>query len=262
MDAVRKDARFGGINRLYGNAGREKLRRSHVCVIGIGGVGCWVVEALARSGVGKLTLVDLDDLCETNINRQLHALTETVGQLKVEAMKSRVLSINPVCEVHCVTEFFSAETSEQILATPFDFVVDAIDNATNKIALISECRRRGLPIICSGSAGGRRKAEMVRLSDIADCTHDRLISRVREKLRKEHNFPPPGKKFGVPCVFSPEPPVFPQSDGCVAATRQPGAELGIGCDTGYGTASFIVGTFGFLLAGHVVNALANSEPQP
>ena len=169
------ETRFGGIARLYGTDGLQKLRAAHVCVVGIGGVGTWAVEALARSGIGALTLVDLDEICVTNINRQSHALTETVGRAKVEVMAERIRAINPDCRVTAEQKFFNAQTSEELLAPKFDFVLDAIDNMPNKVLLLVQCREKNLPVIACGGAGGRRELTSVRLGDLSKASHDKLL---------------------------------------------------------------------------------------
>ncbi len=248
---VEADSRFGGIQRLYSAAALERLRAAHVCVVGIGGVGSWAVEALARSGIGHLTLVDLDDVCVSNINRQLHALEGTIGRPKVEVMAERARAINPACQTRPVTEFFTAETSDAILAHGFDYLVDCIDNVPNKCLLIARARDRQIPLVTTGAAGGRRDSLALRLADLAETTHDALLAQVRKRLRDEFGFPSePGKPFGVPCIFSPEPPARPSD--CA-----PGSHLRLDCESGYGTASFVTGAFGLAAAGHVVSALAH-----
>lgn len=252
------EARFGGIARLYGAAGGERLRRAHVAVVGIGGVGSWTVEALARSGVGALTLIDLDEVCVSNVNRQIHALTGTVGAAKVEVMAERARTINPECRVSAVSEFFTATNAGKLLAPGFDCVVDAIDSLTNKCRLIAACCERTIPVIACGAAGGRRDATAVRVADLAHVTHDRLLSEVRKQLRKEHGFPRDGKKMGVECVYSPEPPVFPAKDGSVCASpadADVGEERKLNCNLGLGSATFVTGSFGFAAAGVVVGRL-------
>ncbi len=251
--------RFGGIGRLFGTAALARLRSAHVCVVGIGGVGSWAVEALARSGIGKLTLIDLDEVCVSNVNRQLHALNDAVGRAKVEVMAERVRGINPECDVRAVTEFFTEANAAELLATRFDYVVDAIDSVGNKCRLIALCRERGLPIVVCGGAGGRRDATQVRVSDLAATSHDRLLQKVRDTLRKDFGFPRGKIKFGIDCVHSPEAPVFPQCDGGVAATREEGSDLRLNCESGFGTATFVTGTFGFVAAQVVVRALAETE---
>lgn len=251
------DQRFGGIKRLYGSDGLERLSRAHVCVVGIGGVGSWAAEALARTAVGELTLVDLDEVCVSNINRQLHALDGEIGNAKVMAMANRIQAINPLCKVHAVQEFFTSANADKILSTPFDAVLDAIDNVPNKCLLIAKCREKGIPIVTTGGAGGRRDATRIQVADLALTTHDGLLQSVRKKLRDEFNFPrEPKKLFGVDCVFSTEPQVFPHSDGTVCAQREAGSDLRLNCDSGYGTATFLTGTFGFIAAQRVVEKVA------
>jgi tRNA threonylcarbamoyladenosine dehydratase len=254
------EARFGGILRLYGRDGQECLRRAHVCIIGIGGVGSWAVEALARTGIGTLTLVDLDDVCISNVNRQLHAVTGEFGKPKVEVMAARVQLINPDCVVHAQQMLFTAATAEQILAPRHDCVLDAIDRTTMKALLIAGCRQRNLPIVVTGGAGGRRDPMALCVEDLARTTHDRLLSTTRNLLRAEHDFPrDPKKKFGVECVYSPEPQTYPAKDGSVCARPEPGTRRRLDCRTGYGTACFVTGAFGFAAAAQVVKAIV--EPK-
>jgi tRNA A37 threonylcarbamoyladenosine dehydratase len=254
------ETRFGGIARLYGKGGLEELRAAHVGVIGIGGVGAWAAEALARSGIGALTLVDLDEVCASNINRQLHALTETVGRAKVEVMAERIRAINPDCRVTAEQKFFNAQTAAELLAPKYDFVLDAIDSVTNKVLLLAQCRERNLPAVACGGAGGRRDATQIRAADLAKVTHDRLLAEVRRKLRKEFSFTADGSPMGVECVFSAEAPVFAQPDGSVCenrATREDGTRLN--CNGGLGSATFVTGAFGFAAAGIVVRKIAENS---
>ena len=248
--------RFGGIARLVSVKGLQRLRAAHVCVVGIGGVGSWTVEALARSGIGALTLIDLDEVCVTNINRQLHALDGTVGRAKVEVMAERVRLINPECRVTPVTEFFTEANAQRLLAPGFDFVVDAIDAVSNKCRLLAHCWQRSLPVISCGAAGGRLDTTTVRVADLADATHDRLLAEVRRRLRQEYGFLSAGRRFGIPAVFSPEAPVLPEPPACGAGGQ--GSELPprLNCEWGYGSATFVTGTFGFAAAGWVVRKLA------
>jgi tRNA A37 threonylcarbamoyladenosine dehydratase len=251
------ETRFGGIARLYGKGGLEKLRAAHVGVIGIGGVGTWAAEALARSGVGALTLVDLDEVCATNINRQLHALTGTVGRAKAVAMAERIRAINPECRVITEQKFFNEQTEEELLTPKFDFILDAIDDVTNKVLLLVRCREKNLSVITSGGAGGRRELTSVRLGDLAQASHDKLLAEVRRRLRQEHGFPAGQSAMAVPCVYSVERTVFPQPDGSVCELRsaaEDGAKLN--CNGGLGSATFVTGAFGFAAAGFIVRKIA------
>jgi tRNA A37 threonylcarbamoyladenosine dehydratase len=265
------DFRFGGIARLYGTATLSRFRAAHVMVVGIGGVGSWVVEALARSGIGRLTLVDLDEVCVSNINRQLHALDSTVGRSKVEVMVERVRTISPEARVEGRVEFFTADTASRLLGLETDsisedrpdFVVDAIDAISNKVRLIALCQGAGIPLVVCGGAGGRRDPTAVRVADLATVTHDRLLSEVRKRLRREHGFSRTSKKLRIECVHSAEAPVFPDRDGQVCATRASDNELPLrlNCESGFGSATQVTGTFGFAAAARVLARLADPIPK-
>lgn len=260
------DVRFAGLARLVGTAGLNRLRLARVAVIGLGGVGSWAVEALARSGLGHLTLVDLDEVCLGNVNRQLPALDGTIGRFKAEVLAERVRAIHPECAVTPAVEFFTEATAERLLAPGFDAVIDAIDAVANKCRLIAACRDRGLPLVVCGGAGGRLDPTRIRITDLAQVTHDRLLNEVRRRLRREHDFPPAGKRMKVACVFSDEPGVVPRRDGTVCAateaTAVPGEEgpRRLNCDWGYGSATFVTGAFGFAAASWVVRRLTASNP--
>ena len=249
-------ARFSGLERLFGTAGLERLHQAHVCVVGLGGVGSWAVEALARSGIGKLTLIDLDDICISNVNRQLHALNGALGKPKVEVIADRILAINPDCVLHPVHAFFTRANAHQILSARFDYVVDAIDSPSKKCLLIAGCRERGIPVIATGASAGRRDPLAVRVADLASTSHDRLLQEVRKKLRVRDGFPREGQPFNVSCVFSSEPPVFPACHGRIADRPDPSLNLRLDCGAGLGTASFVTGTFGFVAASHVVRTIS------
>ena len=255
--------RFGGVGRLVGTAGLDRLRSAHVCVIGVGGVGSWTVEGLARSGLGALTLVDLDDVCITNVNRQLPALDGAMGRPKVDVLAERVHAINPECRVEALTEFFSEQTAERLLSQRFNYVVDAIDNMTNKARLIAGCRERGLSCLTVGAAGGRRDLTQIEVGDLGDAENDLLLRQVRKKLRRDFGFSPGTQKgrmhFDVRCVWSGERPVFPWADGTCASTPEPGSEVEMDCESGFGTAVFVTATFGFAAAGEVVRQIAKSH---
>jgi tRNA A37 threonylcarbamoyladenosine dehydratase len=255
------ERRFGGLGRLYGKKGLEHIRRAHVCVVGLGGVGSWAVEALARSGVGELTLVDLDDVCISNVNRQLHAVTGDLGKPKVEVMAQRVRAINPDCVLHPLQAFFLKSNAEEILKTPFSAVLDAIDSPSRKAVLIALCRERNIPVVTTGGAGGRRAPTAVEVTDLAFASHDRLLREVRRMLRRRHGFPRGDRAFGIECVVSREAVVFPTKDGTVCPQRPESPDLRLDCGSGLGTASFVTGTFGFVAASRIVGSLVGHPGQ-
>ncbi len=250
------DPRFSGIARLYGARGLASLRAARVAVIGVGGVGTWVAESLARSGIGAIDLVDLDDICATNTNRQLHTLGSTVGRPKAATMAERLRDIAPALEVRVIEDFLTEKTVAKILTPELTFVVDAIDGAEHKCTLIRHAQALGLPLVVCGGAGGRRDPSQVRLGDLTDSEGDRLLARVRKVLRQRHGFPRKGR-WRIPCVFSAEPQVFPTGDGETCASRADAAGVArLDCATGYGSSSFLTGTFGLLAASVVVNRIA------
>ncbi len=244
------DQRFGGIGRLYTPQGLEKLRQSHICVIGIGGVGSWAVEALARSGIGKITLIDMDDICVTNINRQIHALSGQIGNLKTEAMQERIKLINPECEVQIIDDFLTKDNLSDYLMRGYDYVIDAIDSVQTKAALIAYCKRNKIKLITTGGAGGQTDPTQIQITDLSKTIQDPLASKVRNILRKEYNFSTnPKRKFGVDCVFSTQPLIFPKmSEGCeVSATMN--------CANGFGATTVVTATFGFFAVSRVIDKL-------
>ncbi len=253
-------ARFSGIERLFGRQGLAHLKRAHICVVGLGGVGSWTAEALARTGIGRLTLIDLDEVCVSNVNRQLPALTQTVGTTKVQVLKDRVAGISPECEVKAVAEFFTASSAERLLEARYSYVIDAIDSLTNKCLLIARCCERNIPVLTAGGAGGRRDPTAVKVADLAFASHDRLLRSVRKVLRQEYGFPSNATlPFRVPSVFSSELPVFPQPDGSVCEQRLLSEDVRMDCNGGLGSAAFVTGTFGFIAAAHVVQEIAGGR---
>jgi len=250
------DFRFSGIARLWGQKGLNALRSAHVCIVGIGGVGSWVAEAIARSGVGEITLVDLDDICTSNVNRQLHALDGAIGQPKVDIMAKRIAAINPDCRVHARHAFYNERTSDELLGVDYDLVIDAIDALYKKCHLIVACKNKQLPLVVVGSAGGRTDPTLVQTADLSRSFHDPLLQKVRKRLRQKYGFPRnERKKFRIDCVFSPEEMIYPQPDGTVCSEKVPEANLKLDCESGYGTASFITGTFGFVAAAVAVRRI-------
>lgn len=255
--------RFSGISRLYGACALERFHQAHVTVIGIGGVGSWIVEALARSGIGHITMVDLDEICVTNVNRQLHAMDGQIGRLKTSAMAERIQAIHPDCQITEKQTFYSEKNADELLASSPDVVIDAIDAVRQKCHLIAECKTRGIPIVTVGAAGGRRDPSCIQIADLAMTCHDALLLQTRKNLRSHHDFPkaPTGKKikkFGVTAVFSTESPVFPQCDGSVSTQRPEGTNLRLSCESGYGTATPVTATFGMIAAAQALEILQKS----
>jgi tRNA threonylcarbamoyladenosine dehydratase len=257
-------ARFSGIDRLYGRGAAQWLSGRRVCVVGIGGVGSWLVEALARSAVGAMRLIDADELCVSNSNRQLPALEGQFGRIKVEAMAERVRAINPACEVEAVAEFLTPATLERQLGGPFDLVIDACDSFRTKVEAIAWCRRRKQPLIVVGSAGGRTDATQVRVRDLSRTEHDALLALVRKKLRGEFGFPRNADRyFGIPAVYSLQNVQYPQADGSVCGLRPAAsgdAALKLDCGAGLGAATHVTGAFAFAAAGKAIEMLLKPRP--
>lgn len=248
------DPRFRGTYQLLGQEHFARLREASVCVVGLGGVGSWSVEALARSGVGGITLVDLDEVCVTNINRQIHALTESVGQSKAELLAARVRAINPECRVRVVKKFFSESTADQVLSLGFNVVLDTIDSNQHKTTLIGECVTRSIRIITVGSGGDRTSAASVAVVDLARTIHDPLLQIVRKQLRQRYGFPKGERAFfNVPCVYLPKQRGLSSEaesgDTCEATQGRKS------CNDGLGSAVYVTGVLGFIAAGEVIRIL-------
>jgi tRNA A37 threonylcarbamoyladenosine dehydratase len=250
------EQRFGGIARLYGVDGLALFRRSHVAVIGIGGVGSWAAEALARSGVGEITLIDLDDLCVTNINRQIHALSSTIGQSKVAVMAERIREINPDCLVHEVEAFASRDNLDQLLHPGLDYVIDAIDSVPEKAALIAWCKRHKVAVITIGGAGGQIDPTLIRVADLTRVCADPLAAKVRATLRRHYHFSRSGRRFAVECVYSQEQLRYPQPDGSVGQRKSVLANgTRLDCAGGFGATSVVTASFGFVAVARVLAKL-------
>jgi len=242
--------RFGGIGRLYGEGPLRSFHEAHVAVVGIGGVGSWVAEALARSGIGEITLLDLDDICLTNTNRQIHALSGTVGKPKISVMAQRVREINPEIIVHEQAMFYNESTSDAFFAVTYTVVVDAIDSVRQKAHLLATARARKVPVVTVGGAGGRTDPGHIRIADLSVSRGDRLLMLTRKKLRQQYQFPRTGKgKFRIPCVYSDELPKYPWSDGTVCEAREEGTPGGLNCEAGLGSATHITASMGLFAAG-------------
>lgn len=253
------ERRFGGIARLYGAAALARFKDAHVCVIGVGGVGSWVVEALARSAIGRITMIDLDNLAESNVNRQIHALTDTLGQAKVSALAQRIAQINPYCQVTEIEDFVSADNLDEMIGSRgYDFVVDAIDNVRAKTALIAYCREQGVKLITIGGAGGQVDPTKIEVRDLCRTEQEPLLAKVRKRLRAQHRFPRGTKnKFGIDAVFSTEPLRFPDVGEACAVDDEPAGITGLNC-AGFGSAMVVTAAFGLVAASQVLNRLAAS----
>jgi len=257
--------RFGGIARLYGVVALGQFHDSHVCVIGVGGVGSWMVEALARSGIGAITMIDLDDVCITNTNRQLPALEGGYGRPKVEVLAQRVTQIHPGCRVQPVAEFVTESNVCRLLSSGFDLIIDAVDRMSIKAAIIDTARALDLPIITSGSAGGRRDPTSIRVSDLGHSGSDPLLQQVRRKLRRDHGWPrcDDGRavSMGVTAVFSSEKPVYPHPDGSCSAEVPKDLEAGLrlDCASGFGAATHVTGAFAFAAVSAALKILSSLE---
>ncbi|MES2529606.1 MAG: tRNA threonylcarbamoyladenosine dehydratase [Pseudomonadota bacterium] len=254
-DGADLERRFGGLERLYGVDGASRIRHAHVLVVGIGGVGSWAVEALARSGVAAMTLVDLDHIAESNINRQIHALNDTVGQAKVLAMRDRIAQINPDCKVLAIDDFVEPGNWLEIVGTAehangtLTGVMDACDQASAKLAMAVWARQAHRHFITVGAAGGKRHAHRVEIEDIASVTHDPLLAGMRQRLRKLHGAPRDGKKMGIACVFSRES-VAPPDASCAID-----GDGSLNCH-GYGSVVSVTATFGQCAAGWLLDRIS------
>ena len=249
------ERRFSGVKRLYGDAGFKKLQAAHIVVIGIGGVGSWAAEALARNAVGKITLIDLDNIAESNVNRQLHAVDGEFGKAKVTAMRERILSINPLCGVREIDDFINLQNMAELLNADSDVILDCIDDAQAKIALADFCKRSQIPLIMAGSAGGRLDPTRIKVADLAHVTGDRLLSKVRNQLRRDYAFPKASNnkksaEFGINCVYSDEQAIKPDS----ACEVDIAAITGLNC-AGYGSSVCVTAPFGFTAAQIALNCI-------
>ena len=265
-DAIDFERRFGGIARLYGESALTSFKQAHVCVIGVGGVGSWAVEGLARSAIGKITMIDLDHLSESNVNRQLHALTDTLGKSKVDARAERIAQINPYCVVTRIEEFIDPDNVATLIpAGQFDYVIDAIDNTRAKTALVVHCRANHIPLVTIGSAGGQVDPTRIAVCDLSRTEQEPLLARVRKRLRRLHGFPRGTKnKFGIDAVYSTEPVRHPE---LCATDDETNSEMnseineglnGLNC-AGYGSAVVVTASFGFVAAGLVLRKLAEQS---
>ena len=246
--------RFDGLTRIFGSQALDILASAHFCVVGVGGVGSWAAEACARSGIGAITLIDHDDIELSNTNRQLHTLQETLGQSKVETLRSRILSINPECNCTAVDDLVTAANLEKFDFAQFDYVIDAIDQAANKMALMHHCRRNKISFISTGGAAGMIDPTRIEVADLSLTTQDPLLAKVRSQLRWKHNYTRnPKRRFGMDCVFSTEQPVYPAADGSISQQKPRSSErTTLDCATGIGSFIAVTASFGMTASAHAI----------
>ena len=249
--------RFGGIAKLYGVAGLQKINSSHVCVIGVGGVGSWAVEALARSGIGTITMIDMDVVSESNINRQLPAMSSTLGKDKTTVLAERILEINPDCQIHIIDDFISKENTAELLSNNMHFVIDCIDSSRVKAALLSHCRRHKIRVITLGGAGGQIDPGRIHLSDLSQTKQDPLLSKTRKLLRQDYGFSDnPKRRFGVPAIFSDEPQRYANVEGDFSYEKPRGADMSLSCAGGLGSSMAVTSSFAMRAVAEVLRKLA------
>lgn len=245
--------------RLYGQQAFDRFLSSHVAVIGVGGVGSWAVEALVRSGIGRLTLYDLDHVAESNVNRQLHAVEENFGKAKVSALAERIVKINPQCHVNAVEQFIEQDTLRMLDGCGFDYVIDCVDNFRIKAALIAFCRRNKIPAITVGGAGGQIDPTRIKLADLSRSEQDPLLAKCRKLLRREYGFPSNTKRrFDVPCVYSTEQQRYPDNLGSVCMDRPSAIESSLNCG-GYGSAMTVTASFGLVAVSYVLRRISEAK---
>jgi len=254
------DIRFGGIARLYGKQALEIFRNSHICVVGIGGVGSWAVESLARTGFGEITLIDHDDIATSNINRQIHSLSVTIEQSKVETMAERIKQINPECKVNIIDDFITETNCQKHLQQNYDYVIDAIDSIKFKCAIIYYCKRNKIPVITTGGAGGLTDPTKIEIVDLAKTWNDPLAATVRSQLRNQYNFTRnPKRSFGIKCVYSTQQQQYPTDDGNVEYAKPGVKGVQLDCALGFGSATQVTATFGFIAVTRVIDDLLKKK---
>ncbi|HHJ36024.1 MAG TPA: tRNA threonylcarbamoyladenosine dehydratase [Gammaproteobacteria bacterium] len=254
------EEKFGSLARVYGDEILRCIRDMHICVVGIGGVGSWAVEALARSGVGRLTIVDGDSISRSNMNRQLHTLDSTVGNSKAEVMRDRIVQINDECEIEIIEQFVNADNMREIIDRGYDGVIDAIDSIGNKAELIYCCKRNKIPVVATGGAGGLTDPTMIEVKDLSRTWNDPLASAVRLCLRQVHSFArDPKRSFGVPCVYSTEQQRYPDKDGNIGYQKPGVARLSLDCAYGYGSSVMVTACFGFTAASQMIEIVVKKK---
>ena len=261
-DSQNSSRRFGGVKRLYGKAALQRFKNSHVIVIGIGGVGSWAVEALARNAIGKITLIDMDVVAESNINRQLPALTSTLGKNKIDVMAERIKEINQDCKIELIDDFLSKENLSELIDESADYVIDCIDNSRVKASLIAWCKRRKIKIITLGGAGGQTDPSLIKVADLSKTEHDPLLSKTRKLLRQDYGFSSNSKRrFAVPCVFSTEHLKYVTLSGDISnhkPSETSGQTNDLSCAGGIGSSVMVTASFAFIAVSYVLNKIAKN----
>lgn len=257
-DNYNYERRFGGVERLYGQKALQKFKQSHIVVIGIGGVGSWVVEALARNAIGKITMIDMDIVAESNINRQLPALSSTIGCDKTEVMAKRVHDINAECEVNIIDDFITQDNIQDLIKVDANYIIDCIDSSRIKAALIAWSKQKKIKIVTLGGAGGQIDPTLIKISDLSRTEYDPLLSKTRKLLRQNYNFSSNTKRrFSIPCVYSTEHLNYPSFDGSISKQKPQEQSSGLNCAGGIGSSVMVTATFGFIAVSHVLKKIAD-----
>ncbi|MWP61020.1 tRNA cyclic N6-threonylcarbamoyladenosine(37) synthase TcdA [Gilliamella sp. Pas-s25] len=255
--------RFSGVARLYGQSALQRFSQAHICVIGVGGVGSWVAESLARSGIGQITLIDMDDVCVTNTNRQIHALKSNIGKAKTSVMAERILQINPECVVNEIDDFINIDNVGEYLGTKqsprYNYIIDAIDSVNDKAAVLAYCKRQKLKVITIGGAGGQKDPTQIKIADLAKTIQDPLAAKLREKLKHNYKLNKDSKgKYAIACVFSTEQLTYPAKNGQICFTKSDAeGPKKMDCESGFGAITTVTATFGFVAVSYVLNKLCN-----
>ena len=249
---------FSGLNNLYGNDAISIFAQSHICVIGIGGVGSWAAESLARTGIGQITLIDLDNISQSNINRQIHALNDTVGMSKVDAMKTRILSINPNCVVNVIEDFIEPENVDKYISTKMDFVIDCIDSVKSKAAVVHFCKRNKIRLVTTGGAGGKNDPSQIDVCDLNQTYHDPLLSSLRKALKNNHKITPNKRnRYDVMAIFSKQQSVYLDKETGSVNQKKPKTNTphGLNCHHGMGSLMAMTSCMGMIASSVVINKL-------
>ncbi len=246
--------RFEGLSRVFGRKALDKLAQASFCIVGIGGVGSWAAEAVARSGIGQITLIDHDDISLSNTNRQLHTLAPTIGCSKVEVLRERALQINPQCDCRAIDDLITRGSLEKFNLTQYDYVIDAIDSAEHKLSLVHYCRRHKISVVSTGGAGGQTDPTQIKIADLTQTYNDPLLAKVRANLRQQVGYTRnPKRRFGIDCVFSTEQPLYPTEQGGISLAKpQMDERTTLDCATGLGSFVGVTACFGFTAASHAI----------